>query len=147
MTRARLEAMQRLWNSLVDEYISEGTDARPRQEIERAAKIGPGNGALIRVCEAADCNKVEKIDVDILKKCSKCKIVSLPLSPSRVVAEISPSLYIVARSVRLLRGKITKRFAARTTRESNVCPRRHGHLNMRKANWSARPFMLYYKCQ
>lgn len=71
-----LDAAQQTWNKHIDDYISQGNDLRPRSEIERAAKIGSGNGALIRICEAPSCGKVEKHDVETLLKCSKCKMVS-----------------------------------------------------------------------
>lgn len=69
-------AAQQTWNKLVDEYIAQGCDVRSQEDIERAAKVGSGNGALIRICEAPACGKVEKKDVKILQKCARCKIVS-----------------------------------------------------------------------
>ncbi|KAJ6623138.1 hypothetical protein B0H10DRAFT_2011329 [Mycena sp. CBHHK59/15] len=68
------EKQQKEWNALVDEYIKTSKDQRSRQAIERAAKIGTWNGALIRVCEGPGCEKVEGTDVEILKLCSKCKM-------------------------------------------------------------------------
>ena len=59
----------------MDKYIVEFDDPRPRFDIERAAKIGTWNGALIRRCEGDGCKKSESKDV-MMKFCSKCKIVS-----------------------------------------------------------------------
>ncbi|KAJ6520749.1 hypothetical protein DFH09DRAFT_997948 [Mycena vulgaris] len=73
-SRHLAESLQKRWNALVDEYIDTQGDPRPRQSIERAAKIGPWNGALIRACEGPGCEKVEGTDVHKLKLCSKCQI-------------------------------------------------------------------------
>jgi hypothetical protein len=59
----------------VDKYIVESNDQRPIFEIERAAKIGTWNGALIRVCEGKECKNSESPDLKF-KFCAKCKIVS-----------------------------------------------------------------------
>ncbi|KAJ7454852.1 hypothetical protein FB451DRAFT_656850 [Mycena latifolia] len=61
-------------NMLIDEYIATQKDLRPRQSIERAAKIGPWNGALIRACEGPGCGNIEGTDVQRLKLCSKCQL-------------------------------------------------------------------------
>ncbi|EPQ56126.1 hypothetical protein GLOTRDRAFT_74639 [Gloeophyllum trabeum ATCC 11539] len=63
-----------VWNGFVDEYIAQGSDERPRVEIERAAKINTHCGALFRVCEGPSCGKLEGRDVERLSLCSKCKI-------------------------------------------------------------------------
>ncbi|EPQ56125.1 hypothetical protein GLOTRDRAFT_137956 [Gloeophyllum trabeum ATCC 11539] len=55
------------WNAAVDAYIVEVTDARPRAEIERAAKINTYCGALFRRCEGAGCGRLEGRDVERLK--------------------------------------------------------------------------------
>ncbi|KAJ7746584.1 hypothetical protein B0H16DRAFT_1421490 [Mycena metata] len=68
------ESRQRRWNTLVDEYIEKQGDNRSKYEIERAAKIGTWNGALIRTCEGPDCNTVEGTGNVTLQICSKCKI-------------------------------------------------------------------------
>ncbi|KAJ7209773.1 hypothetical protein GGX14DRAFT_521305 [Mycena pura] len=65
---------QQRWNTLIDEYIDTQKDRRTRHSIERAAKIGTWNGALLRACEGPECNKIEGADVKILKCCSKCKM-------------------------------------------------------------------------
>lgn len=77
MSRRLCEGAQFRWNALIDDYIASGKDVqgRSREEIERVAKIGPWNGALIRVCEGVGCEKVERKDVAILKQCTRCKIV------------------------------------------------------------------------
>lgn len=70
--------LQQKWNAIVDEYIAEGEDPRSSFEVERAAKIGYGNGALIRVCEAEECDNVEEgaDDKFRFRQCSGCHIVS-----------------------------------------------------------------------
>ncbi|KAF9471246.1 hypothetical protein BDN70DRAFT_869315 [Pholiota conissans] len=68
------EGGMRTWNSLVDQYIEEGTDKRSKFDIERAAKIGIRAGALIRTCEGVGCCKVERRDIEALKSCAKCNI-------------------------------------------------------------------------
>ncbi|KDQ18860.1 hypothetical protein BOTBODRAFT_184707 [Botryobasidium botryosum FD-172 SS1] len=68
------EDMQRRWNAAVDEYILREGDSRTRFEIERAAKIGTWNGALIRTCEGVGCTKVEGVGDTLLRKCAQCKI-------------------------------------------------------------------------
>ncbi|KDQ06994.1 hypothetical protein BOTBODRAFT_70632 [Botryobasidium botryosum FD-172 SS1] len=65
---------QSKWNEAVDEYIQQGNDPRPRFEIERAAKIGKWQGALIRMCEGAGCTNVEGVGGIKLQMCGKCKI-------------------------------------------------------------------------
>jgi hypothetical protein len=62
------------WNPVIDEYISSGRDQRPRDEIERAAKIGLSNGALYRRCEGANCDKVEGKNLQKSLCCSRCKM-------------------------------------------------------------------------
>ncbi|KAJ7677357.1 hypothetical protein B0H17DRAFT_1079511 [Mycena rosella] len=74
ISRHTAEHCQKRWNAWVDEYIDTQRDPRSRKEIERAAKIGTWNGALIRICEGPDCRKVEGTDVERLKSCSKCKM-------------------------------------------------------------------------
>ncbi|KAJ7222681.1 hypothetical protein C8J57DRAFT_1392071 [Mycena rebaudengoi] len=66
------ELNQKQWNTLVDEYIALGVDKRSKRDIEREAKIGTWNGALIRVCEGPGCGKVEEPTV-ALKMCTTCK--------------------------------------------------------------------------
>ncbi|KDQ11942.1 hypothetical protein BOTBODRAFT_432510 [Botryobasidium botryosum FD-172 SS1] len=68
------EDMQLRWNAAVDKYILRGGDSRSRFEIERAAKIGRWNGALIQTCEGVGCTKVENVEGTVLRKCSRCKI-------------------------------------------------------------------------
>ncbi|KDQ18859.1 hypothetical protein BOTBODRAFT_28347 [Botryobasidium botryosum FD-172 SS1] len=68
------EDMQRRWNTAVDEYIRNGGDPRPMFDIERAAKIGTWNGALIRTCEGVGCAKIEGVEGTMLRKCARCKI-------------------------------------------------------------------------
>ncbi|KAJ7284809.1 hypothetical protein C8J57DRAFT_1289539 [Mycena rebaudengoi] len=67
------ELNQKQWNTLVDEYIALGVDKRSKRDIEREAKIGTWNGALIRVCEGPGCGKVEEPTV-ALKMCTTCKM-------------------------------------------------------------------------
>ncbi|KAJ7716828.1 hypothetical protein DFH07DRAFT_696558, partial [Mycena maculata] len=62
------------WNTFVDPYIDTQGDQRSRHAIERNAKLGTWNGALIRVCEGAGCGKIEGADVDSLKLCSRCQM-------------------------------------------------------------------------
>ncbi|KAJ6577314.1 hypothetical protein B0H19DRAFT_553234 [Mycena capillaripes] len=69
------ESRQKRWNALIDEYIDTQKDKRSRHSIERAAKIGTWNGALLRACEGPECNKIEGADVETLKCCGKCKMV------------------------------------------------------------------------
>ncbi|KAJ7178746.1 hypothetical protein C8R43DRAFT_470548 [Mycena crocata] len=74
-SRVLSEKQQRLWNSLVDDYIDTNAgDKRSRHIIERAAKIGTWHGALIRTCEGPGCTKTEGKDVESLKTCSRCKM-------------------------------------------------------------------------
>ncbi|KAJ6520747.1 hypothetical protein DFH09DRAFT_1426614 [Mycena vulgaris] len=73
-SRYLAESRQKRWNALVDEYIDTQGDLRSRRSIERAAKIGTWNGALIRTCEGPDCGKFEGNDIDKLKLCSKCQM-------------------------------------------------------------------------
>ena len=68
--------MQYEWNAYVDEYIESGTDSRSQIEIERAAKIALNGGALYRQCEGPGCEKWEGHDLDTLRVCSRCKVVS-----------------------------------------------------------------------
>jgi hypothetical protein len=68
--------MQTDWNKLVDAYIAEGNDSRGKEEIERLAKVGSGNGALFRRCEGANCGNVEETGVKF-DCCANCKFVSL----------------------------------------------------------------------
>jgi hypothetical protein len=68
--------MQTGWNKLVDEYINQCEDPRSKEEIESLAKIGSGNGALIRRCENAKCGKLER-NGEKFNCCSGCKYVSL----------------------------------------------------------------------
>ncbi|KII86006.1 hypothetical protein PLICRDRAFT_178304 [Plicaturopsis crispa FD-325 SS-3] len=62
------------WNAAVDEYIDLGTDPRPREDIERASKIGLSGGALYRKCEGVGCTRAEGRDSANFNVCSKCKI-------------------------------------------------------------------------
>jgi hypothetical protein len=68
---------QKKWNAAVDKYISLERDKRSRDEIERAAKIGPSNGALYRRCEGMNCDKVEGKNMQKPLFCSACKMVRL----------------------------------------------------------------------
>ena len=65
------------WNEGVDKYIATQGDSRSREVIERCAKIALDGGPLYKRCEAASCERVEGVDVDHLKRCSKCKRVCL----------------------------------------------------------------------
>ncbi|KAJ7671670.1 hypothetical protein DFH06DRAFT_122022 [Mycena polygramma] len=73
-SRFLAQSRQERWNAVVDEYINTQKDGRSRHSIERAAKIGPWNGALLRACEGPNCNRVEGANFDILKLCGKCKM-------------------------------------------------------------------------
>jgi hypothetical protein len=73
--------MQTVWNQHIDDYISQGKDPRQREEIERAAKIGSGNGALFRVCNGDQCTKVESREAKF-SFCAKCKTVRVLHIPS-----------------------------------------------------------------
>jgi hypothetical protein len=66
--------MQTAWNTRIDDYIAQGTDPRSKEEIERKAKVGAGNGALFRVCEGDKCQKVESSQ-EKFSQCGKCKMV------------------------------------------------------------------------
>jgi len=70
--------MQSAWNQLIDDYIALGEDPRSKEEIERNAKIGTGNGALFRVCQGSDCRKVES-NGEKFSYCAQCKTVRPPL--------------------------------------------------------------------
>lgn len=76
MSRNLAENTQMRWNALIDEYILLGIDPRSKKDIERAAKIGTWNGALIMTCEGKRCGNYEDRDVECFKFCSKCKMVS-----------------------------------------------------------------------
>jgi len=78
-SRSIRQDMQAIWNQHIDDYIAQGIDSRSREEIERAAKIRSGNGALYRVCKGNECKKVESNEVKF-SVCSKCKVVSFSLS-------------------------------------------------------------------
>ncbi|KAJ6570264.1 hypothetical protein DFH09DRAFT_426104 [Mycena vulgaris] len=73
-SRFLAKSRQKRWNALVDEYIDTQGDLRSRRSIERAAKIGKWNGALIRTCEGPDCGKFEETDIDKLRSCSRCEM-------------------------------------------------------------------------
>lgn len=75
-TKRQSEENQLRWNAAVDSYISRGDDSRTRAEIERAAKIGLSGGALYQRCEGVGCDKVEGKNIEKLKPCSRCKLVS-----------------------------------------------------------------------
>ncbi|KII86002.1 hypothetical protein PLICRDRAFT_178300 [Plicaturopsis crispa FD-325 SS-3] len=62
------------WNAAVDEYIVSGVDSRPREDIERCAKIGISGGALFRLCEGTGCHAVEGPSTTPFAVCAKCKI-------------------------------------------------------------------------
>ena len=68
--------MQTTWNKAIDEYISLGKDTRPKDIIERAAKIGGSNGPLYRMCEGVGCTNTEGCGEVKIRLCSGCKIVS-----------------------------------------------------------------------
>ncbi|KII86013.1 hypothetical protein PLICRDRAFT_178309 [Plicaturopsis crispa FD-325 SS-3] len=72
--RHTLGLTQATWNSDVDKYIKLGTDPRPKEDIERAAKIGLYHGALYRKCEGPECTKLERRDLVKLQTCSRCSI-------------------------------------------------------------------------
>lgn len=74
-SKASAATQQERWNRAVDDYIANEDDPRSKEEIERAAKVGSYLGALIRVCEAVGCEKVERKDVEALKLCTRCKRV------------------------------------------------------------------------
>lgn len=78
------------WNGLVDEYIATGKDIRPRIDIERMSKIGVHGGPLYRQCEADGCDRYEGIDIQTLKHCAGCKLVS-------VFPFLRPVSYVVSR--------------------------------------------------
>ncbi|KAF8207238.1 hypothetical protein K438DRAFT_1815947 [Mycena galopus ATCC 62051] len=65
---------QKQWNALVDEYIATQGDKRSRHSIERAAKIGTWQGALIRTCEGPGCTEVEGLNHPTFSYCGKCKM-------------------------------------------------------------------------
>ena len=56
----------------VDSYIASGRDARPRLEIERAAKVAWSGGPMLHPCANAECGKVESA-VGEFSACGKCK--------------------------------------------------------------------------
>ncbi|KAJ7746585.1 hypothetical protein B0H16DRAFT_940785 [Mycena metata] len=74
LSRHLSEIRQRRWNALVDEYIKTQGDNRSQYDIERAAKIGTWNGALLRACEGPGCEKIEGNGSVTLKLCGKCQI-------------------------------------------------------------------------
>ncbi|KAJ7597323.1 hypothetical protein C8J56DRAFT_315564 [Mycena floridula] len=65
---------QKVWNSLIDDYIALGSDPRPKFDIEIANKISNTFGALYRTCEGENCTRVEKRDVEKLSTCTRCKM-------------------------------------------------------------------------
>lgn len=71
--------IQDTWNATIDRYIALGQDKRPREEIERAAKIGTSNGALYRKCEGEGCDKIEGKTMRKPLFCSACKMVCLDI--------------------------------------------------------------------
>jgi hypothetical protein len=77
LTKVACRELQKRWNDAVDKYIGLGVDKRPKDIIERAAKIGITNGALYRRCEGTQCDKLEGFNIDKLDVCAKCKIVSV----------------------------------------------------------------------
>ncbi|KII86011.1 hypothetical protein PLICRDRAFT_44466 [Plicaturopsis crispa FD-325 SS-3] len=74
LSRHMYTLLQEAWNAAVDAYIGLGTDARPKEEIERSAKIGIFHGALYRRCEGPQCTKLEGRDIAKLKTCARCSI-------------------------------------------------------------------------
>ncbi|KAK7032245.1 hypothetical protein VNI00_013203 [Paramarasmius palmivorus] len=72
---SKVEAHKRMeeWNTAVDEYISTVHDYRPRIDIEIASKIGMNGGPLYKRCQADDCNKAEKRDLEKLLRCGSCE--------------------------------------------------------------------------
>ena len=74
---SKVEAHKRMeeWNTAVDEYISTVHDYRPRIDIEIASKIGMNGGPLYKRCQADDCNKAEKRDLEKLLRCGSCEAV------------------------------------------------------------------------
>ncbi|PCH42107.1 hypothetical protein WOLCODRAFT_163525 [Wolfiporia cocos MD-104 SS10] len=60
------------WNNSVDEYIDNGSDPRPRYEIEVASKLATDGGPLYKRCEAAGCSHIQGPDLQ-MKCCSGCK--------------------------------------------------------------------------
>lgn len=64
------------WNRAVDKYMASGVDPRPRFDIELQSKIGMTGGPLYKICEADNCKKAEGREVDKMKCCGSCKLVS-----------------------------------------------------------------------
>lgn len=64
------------WNSAVEKYIISGVDGRSRFDIELEAKIGMSGGPLYKKCEAEGCTNVEGREVEKMKCCGSCKLVS-----------------------------------------------------------------------
>jgi hypothetical protein len=75
--------MQTVWNRHIDDYIAKGHDPRSKEEIERAAKIRSGSGALFRVCEGSECTKAESSEVKF-SVCAKCKTVRAAFHPVKL---------------------------------------------------------------
>ncbi|TDL24191.1 hypothetical protein BD410DRAFT_838248 [Rickenella mellea] len=73
-SKTQMEFRAGLFNDFVDEYIGQGTDKRPKLEIERAAKMRPSCGALYKVCEAKQCDLQEGGDIAPFKRCGKCRL-------------------------------------------------------------------------
>lgn len=74
---------QERWNAAVDRYIAKRMDTRPREEIEKAAKLGKFLGTNIPVCDLANCQRScpRNEKGKVLMKCSRCKLVSSSLRP------------------------------------------------------------------
>ncbi|KAF4593087.1 hypothetical protein EYR38_008797 [Pleurotus pulmonarius] len=67
---------QERWNAAVDRYIDKQIDTRPREDIEKAAKLGKFLGAYIPVCDLVNCQRSCPRDEagKVLMKCSRCKV-------------------------------------------------------------------------
>ena len=95
--------MQTIWNQHIDDYISQGKDSRSREEIERAAKVGSGNGALFRVCKADKCKKVESSEAKF-SICAKCKNVSFLKFMQYILTILSDGILLQGLPKSLLAG-------------------------------------------
>ncbi len=117
------------WNALVDEYIASGKDRRSRFDIERLSKIGAHGGPLYRECEADECKLYEVRDVETLRKCSGCKIVSAchRFALSIRGKELTDVVHVyrpftAAPHVKRRIGRLTRKSVARRRKEHSSCP-------------------------
>ena len=96
-----LKARQIEWNKHIDDYIASGVDPRPAAEIERGAKVGLSLGALYTRCENERCGKLQGRDVDTMRVCSGCKMVSsLPGNLAASCTNASRRAYSAAANAR-----------------------------------------------